>query len=45
TDTFKFFPAVQAGGAALLAAWHGPFADVRFCPTCRTCPVPPPPRT
>ncbi|HEL3863923.1 TPA: bifunctional 4-hydroxy-2-oxoglutarate aldolase/2-dehydro-3-deoxy-phosphogluconate aldolase [Stenotrophomonas maltophilia] len=32
-DTFKFFPAVQAGGAALLAAWHGPFADVRFCPT------------
>lgn len=32
-DTFKFFPAVQAGGAPLLAAWHGPFADVRFCPT------------
>ncbi|WP_343650548.1 bifunctional 4-hydroxy-2-oxoglutarate aldolase/2-dehydro-3-deoxy-phosphogluconate aldolase [Stenotrophomonas sp.] len=32
-DTFKFFPAVQAGGAALLSAWHGPFADVRFCPT------------
>ena len=32
-DTFKFFPAVQAGGAPLLAAWAGPFADVRFCPT------------
>ena len=32
-DTFKFFPAVQAGGAALLSAWHGPYADVRFCPT------------
>ncbi|EAB7134038.1 keto-hydroxyglutarate-aldolase/keto-deoxy-phosphogluconate aldolase, partial [Salmonella enterica subsp. enterica] len=32
-DTFKFFPAVQAGGAALLAAWHGPFSEVRFCPT------------
>ncbi len=32
-DTFKFFPAVQAGGAPLLSAWAGPFADVRFCPT------------
>ncbi len=32
-DTFKFFPAVQAGGAPLLSAWNGPFADVRFCPT------------
>lgn len=32
-DTFKFFPAVQSGGAPLLSAWHGPFADVRFCPT------------
>lgn len=32
-DTFKFFPAVQAGGAAMLAAWNGPFGDVRFCPT------------
>jgi 2-dehydro-3-deoxyphosphogluconate aldolase/(4S)-4-hydroxy-2-oxoglutarate aldolase len=32
-DTFKFFPAVQAGGAALLSAWNGPFGDVRFCPT------------
>ena len=32
-DTFKFFPAEAAGGTALLAAWNGPFADVRFCPT------------
>ena len=32
-DTFKFFPAVQAGGAAMLNAWNGPFGDVRFCPT------------
>ncbi|MCS4235802.1 bifunctional 4-hydroxy-2-oxoglutarate aldolase/2-dehydro-3-deoxy-phosphogluconate aldolase [Stenotrophomonas sp. BIGb0135] len=32
-DTFKFFPAVQAGGAAMLSAWSGPFGDVRFCPT------------
>ena len=29
----KFFPAVPAGGAAMLKAWHGPFADVSFCPT------------
>lgn len=29
----KFFPAVQAGGTAMLKAWSGPFADVRFCPT------------
>ena len=29
----KFFPAMQAGGPALLRAWHGPFNDVRFCPT------------
>ena len=32
-DTFKFFPAVQAGGAAMLSAWNGPFGNVRFCPT------------
>lgn len=32
-DTFKFFPAAASGGTALLAAWNGPFADVRFCPT------------
>jgi 2-dehydro-3-deoxyphosphogluconate aldolase/(4S)-4-hydroxy-2-oxoglutarate aldolase len=29
----KFFPAVPAGGAAMLKAWHGPFNDVKFCPT------------
>lgn len=29
----KFFPAMQAGGPAMLKAWQGPFNDVRFCPT------------
>ena len=29
----KFFPAVQAGGVAMLKAWQGPFGEVRFCPT------------
>ncbi len=29
----KFFPAVQAGGTAMLKAWGGPFGDVSFCPT------------
>ena len=29
----KFFPALQAGGLAMLKAWGGPFGDVRFCPT------------
>ena len=29
----KFFPALQAGGPAMLKAWNGPFGDVRFCPT------------
>jgi 2-dehydro-3-deoxyphosphogluconate aldolase/(4S)-4-hydroxy-2-oxoglutarate aldolase len=29
----KFFPAMQAGGAAMLKAWAGPFFDVCFCPT------------
>jgi 2-dehydro-3-deoxyphosphogluconate aldolase/(4S)-4-hydroxy-2-oxoglutarate aldolase len=29
----KFFPAVPSGGAGMLKAWHGPFNDVRFCPT------------
>ena len=32
-QTLKFFPAVQAGGLALLQAWQGPFGDVVFCPT------------
>lgn len=29
----KFFPALQAGGTAMLKAWGGPFGEVRFCPT------------
>lgn len=29
----KFFPAMQAGGSAMLKAWSGPFGEVRFCPT------------
>jgi len=29
----KFFPAIQAGGLAMLKAWQGPFGDVKFCPT------------
>ena len=29
----KFFPAMQAGGPAMLKAWSGPFGDVNFCPT------------
>ena len=29
----KFFPALAAGGTALLKAWAGPFAEVRLCPT------------
>src|SRR5512133_2921006 len=29
----KFFPALQAGGVAMLKAWQGPFGDVKFCPT------------
>lgn len=29
----KFFPAMQAGGLAMLKAWSGPFGDVKFCPT------------
>jgi 2-dehydro-3-deoxyphosphogluconate aldolase/(4S)-4-hydroxy-2-oxoglutarate aldolase len=32
-DALKFFPAMQAGGAAMLKAWQGPFGDVKFCPT------------
>lgn len=30
---FKFFPAEQAGGRAMLDAFKGPFGHVRFCPT------------
>ena len=29
----KFFPALQAGGIAMLKAWGGPFGNIRFCPT------------
>ena len=29
----KFFPAMLAGGVAMLKAWSGPFGDVSFCPT------------
>jgi 2-dehydro-3-deoxyphosphogluconate aldolase/(4S)-4-hydroxy-2-oxoglutarate aldolase len=29
----KFFPALQAGGSAMLKAWNGPFNEVKFCPT------------
>ena len=29
----KFFPAMQAGGVAMLKAWASVFADVQFCPT------------
>jgi 2-dehydro-3-deoxyphosphogluconate aldolase / (4S)-4-hydroxy-2-oxoglutarate aldolase len=29
----KFFPAMQAGGPAMLKAWGGPFFDIQFCPT------------
>ena len=32
-STFKFFPAVPAGGAGALKALAGPFAEVAFCPT------------
>ncbi len=30
---FKFFPAETSGGAPALAAFAGPFAGCRFCPT------------
>lgn len=32
-STVKFFPAEQAGGAAVISAFAGPFPDVRFVPT------------
>ena len=32
-QALKFFPALQAGGLAMLKAWQGPFGDVLFCPT------------
>ncbi|MBI1340373.1 bifunctional 4-hydroxy-2-oxoglutarate aldolase/2-dehydro-3-deoxy-phosphogluconate aldolase [bacterium] len=30
---FKFFPAEQSGGVAMLKALAGPFGGVKFCPT------------
>lgn len=30
---FKFYPAQQAGGEAMLKTLSGPFPNVRFCPT------------
>lgn len=32
-DTFKLFPAQQAGGIGMLKALGAPFAEARFCPT------------
>lgn len=32
-QALKFFPALQAGGLAMLQAWQGPFGDMCFCPT------------
>ncbi len=32
-SNFKFFPAVPAGGIAMLKAFAGPFPAARFCPT------------
>ena len=29
----KFFPALQAGGIAMLKALYGPFSHIQFCPT------------
>lgn len=32
-ERFKFFPAQQAGGLAMIDALGGPFRNVKFCPT------------
>ncbi|WP_412053241.1 bifunctional 4-hydroxy-2-oxoglutarate aldolase/2-dehydro-3-deoxy-phosphogluconate aldolase [Pokkaliibacter plantistimulans] len=32
-DRFKFFPAEAAGGLPFIKSLHGPFSQVRFCPT------------
>ena len=34
-DTVKLFPAEAVGGIKMLKALHGPFPQVRFCPTRR----------
>jgi len=32
-DTFKLFPAAQAGGTGMLKSLNGPFPGLMFCPT------------
>jgi 2-dehydro-3-deoxyphosphogluconate aldolase/(4S)-4-hydroxy-2-oxoglutarate aldolase len=32
-DHLKFFPAIPAGGLAMISSFHGPFPSVRFMPT------------
>ena len=32
-QALKFFPAMPAGGSAMLKAWSGPFPEAHFCPT------------
>ena len=32
-EIVKFFPAQQAGGVPMLQAFHGPFPELKFCPT------------
>ena len=32
-ERLKFFPAAASGGPAVLQALHGPFPQIRFCPT------------
>jgi 2-dehydro-3-deoxyphosphogluconate aldolase / (4S)-4-hydroxy-2-oxoglutarate aldolase len=32
-EIVKFFPAQQAGGIPMLQAFHGPFPNLKFCPT------------
>lgn len=32
-DLFKLFPAGALGGEKMLKALHGPFPDIKFCPT------------
>jgi 2-dehydro-3-deoxyphosphogluconate aldolase/(4S)-4-hydroxy-2-oxoglutarate aldolase len=32
-NELKFFPALQAGGVAMLKALYGPFSHIQFCPT------------
>ncbi len=32
-STLKFFPAESAGGAPAVKSFHGPFSQLKFCPT------------